>query len=143
MCAFRQWRSGFGEPELAVKEMKDGKMTKDAPLKVVKAAQIVAIGGLTNSLCEAAGAWLKANMGACVDGTRTTGTATAGAASVPRALKESLGIVHNDILRERYVTNMRAYSDKLMTDQRCSAVSSASAKVTSSGPSSRRERTRS
>ena len=110
MCAFRQWRSGFGEPELAVKEMKDGKMTKDAPLKVVKAAQIVAIGGLTNSLCEAVHAWLKANMGVCFDGIRTTETTTSGATDVSRTLEESVGILDKKTLCERYVTNTCAHT---------------------------------
>ena len=59
-------------------------MINDAPLKNIKADQIVAIGGLTNSLCEAVVAWLQANMSACFDGIRTTATTTAGAAAVGR-----------------------------------------------------------
>jgi len=83
LCAFRPWRSDCGEPELSVKEMKDGKMIENAPLKLAKATQIVAIGGLTASLCDAAvEAWLKINMGACFGGIRTTGKTTAGAADV-------------------------------------------------------------
>ena len=35
-----------------------------------------------------------------------------------RALEESLGIVDNGILRGRYVTNMRAHMNELMTDKR-------------------------
>ena len=34
-------------------EMKEGQMIKGAPVKNVKADQIVAIGGLANSLCDA------------------------------------------------------------------------------------------
>ena len=98
--------------------MKDGKMINDAPLKNIKADQIVAIGGLTNSLCEAVVAWLQANTGACFDGIRTTVPMASGATDVARALEESLGILDNGSLRERYVTNMRAHMDKLMTDQR-------------------------
>ena len=119
LYAFRPWSSHFGEPQLAMKEMKDGKMIKDAPLKNIKADQIVAIGGLTNSLCEAVGAWLQANMGACFDGIRTTIPLASGAADVARALEESLGILGTVTLRERYATNVRAHMDKLMTDQRC------------------------
>jgi hypothetical protein len=57
-------------------------------------------------------------MGACFDGIRATGTTTAGAADVSHALEESAGILDNKTLRERYIVNMRAYSDKLMADQR-------------------------
>ena len=53
LYAFRPWSGHFGEPQLAVKEMKDGQMIKDVAPKFIKADQIVAIGGLTNSLCDA------------------------------------------------------------------------------------------
>ena len=38
--------------------MKDGQMTKDVAPKIIKADQIVAIGGLTNSLCDGVVEWL-------------------------------------------------------------------------------------
>ena len=113
LYAFRPWSSHFGEPKLAVKEMKDGKMIEDAPLKNIKADQIVAICGPTNSLCEAVVAWLQTNMGACFDGIRTTVPLASGATDVARALEESLGILGTATLRERYVTNMRAHMEKL------------------------------
>ena len=53
LYAFRPWGGHFGEPQLAVMEMKEGRMIKDAAVKHIKADQIVAIGGLTNSLCDA------------------------------------------------------------------------------------------
>ena len=119
LYVFRPRRSDFGEPELAVKEMKDGKMIEDAPpLKFVTAMQIVAIGGLTNLLCDAAEAWLKANMGAYFDGIRTTGNIAAGAADVGRALEESLGILDKKQLHERYILHVRAYFGKVMNDHR-------------------------
>ena len=46
LCAFCPWRSDCGEPELAVKEMKDGKMTEDAPpLKLSKENKHLAVNG--------------------------------------------------------------------------------------------------
>ena len=53
LYAFRPWGSHFGEPQLAVMEMKEDRMIKGAPVKHVKVDQIVAIGGLTYSLCDA------------------------------------------------------------------------------------------
>ena len=38
---------------------------------------------------------------------------------VARALEENLGVLNAMSLRERYVTNMRTYTDELMTDERC------------------------
>ena len=40
-------------------------------------------------------------------------------ANVARALEESLCVLHPKTLRARYVTNMRAYMNELMTDERC------------------------
>ena len=42
--------------------MKKGKMIKDAAPKNIKADQIVAIGGLTNSLCDGVVAWFQTNL---------------------------------------------------------------------------------
>ena len=53
LYAFRPWGSHFGEPQVAVMEMKEGKMIQGATVKNVNASEIVAIGGLTNSLCDA------------------------------------------------------------------------------------------
>ena len=118
LYAFRPWRSDCGELELTVRVMKDGKMIEVTPLKLAKATQIVAIGGLTNSLCDAVEAWLKTNMGACFGGIRTTGKTTAGAADFGRALGESLDILDKKQLRERYILNMRAHFGKVMDDKR-------------------------
>ena len=40
-------------------------------------------------------------------------------ADVARALEGSLGYLNPKTLRERYVTNMRAHAEELMTDKRC------------------------
>ena len=122
LYAFRPWGSHFGEPQLAVMEMKKGEMIKNAPVRHIKADQIVAIGGLTNSLCDAVTAWLTANM-PCFKSIRTTEILAKGAtarseADVGRALEESLAVLSPKALRERYVTNMRAYMDELITDKR-------------------------
>ena len=85
LYAFRPWSGHFGEPQLAVKEMKDGNMIKDAAPKHIKADQIVAIGGLKNSPCDGVVAWLQANL-PCFDSIRTTVPLTKGAtADVVRA----------------------------------------------------------
>ena len=119
LYAFRPWGGHFGEPQLAVMEMKEGQMIKNAAVKHIKVDQIVAIGGLTNSLCDAVTAWLTANI-SCFESIRTTELLAKGAtADVGRALEESLAVLDLKTVRERYVTNMRAYMDELMTDERC------------------------
>ena len=40
-------------------------------------------------------------------------------ADVGRALEESLGVIDLKTMRARYVANMRAYMDELITDKRC------------------------
>ena len=114
LYAFRPWSDRFGEPQLAVKEMKDGNMIKDVALKIIKADQLVAIGGLTNSLCDGVVAWLQANL-PCF---KSMPLAKGATADVARALEGSLGVLNAKSLRERYVTNMRVYMDELMTDER-------------------------
>ena len=87
--------------------------------KFIKADQIVAIGGLTNSLCDAVVEWLQANL-PCFKSIRTTEPlAKGGTADVGRALEESLGVIDLKTMRARYVANMRAYMDELITDERC------------------------
>ena len=122
LYAFRPWSSEFGEPQVAVKEMEDGKMIKDAPVKHIKADQIVAIGGLANSICADVIAWLTAKM-PCFKSIRTAEPLAKGATprsevDVGRALEESLAVLNPKQLRERYVTNMRAYFAELMTNER-------------------------
>ena len=92
-------------------------------MKNVNASEIVAIGGLTNSLCNAVCAWLTANM-PCFKSIRTEEQLAKGAtarseADVGRALEESLGVLNPKKLRERYVVNMRAYTDELIANKRC------------------------
>ena len=123
LYAFRPWASPYGEPQVAVMEMKEGKMVTGAPVKHVNACDIVAVGGLTNSLCNAVCAWLTDNM-PCFQSIRTEEQLTKGAtprseADVGRALEESLGILDLELCRKRFVTNMRAYADELITNQRC------------------------
>ena len=123
LYAFRPWASPYGEPQVAVMKMKEGKMVTDAPVKHVNACDIVAVGGLTNSLCNAVCAWLTENM-PCFQSTRTEEQLTKGAtprseADVGRAIEESLGILDTDLSRKRFVTNMRAYADELITNRRC------------------------
>ena len=99
--------------------MKDGQMTKDVAPKFIKADQIVAIGGLTNSLCDAVVEWLQTNL-PCFKSTRTSEPLAKGAtADAGRALEESVGVIDSKMMRARYVTNMRAHTDELMTDERC------------------------
>ena len=137
LYAFRPWSGHFGEPQLAVKEMKDDQMVKDVAPKFIKADRIVAIGGLTNSLCDAVVEWLQANL-PCFKSTRTSEPLAKGAtADVGRALEESLGVIDLKTMRARYVANMRAYMESPT-----SAASSVPAKETCSGPSSGRERMR-
>ena len=123
LYAFRPWASQFGEPQVAVMEMKDGKMVKGATVKHVNACDIVAVGGLTNSLCNAVCAWLTEKM-PCFKSIRTEEQLAKGAtprseADVGRALEESLGILDPELLRKRFVTNMRAYADELIANRRC------------------------
>ena len=127
LYAFRPWSSHFGEPQVAVMEMKDGKMIKDAPVTNINASEIVAIGGLANSICADVIAWLTANM-PCYKSIRTAeqlaeGTKPRAAPRVAhdagRAIEESLAVLDAETLRERYVSNMRAYSDELMANKRC------------------------
>ena len=123
LCAFRPWASPFGEPQVSVMEMKEGKMINDGPVKNINADQIVAVGGLTNSPCVAVTAWLTANM-PCFKSIRTSEMLAKGAtprseADVGRAIEESLGVLNQTQLRRRYVANMRAYADELMTNERC------------------------
>ena len=97
LYAFRPWGSHFGEPQVAVMEMKEGKMIQGATVKNVNASEIVAIGGLTNSLCVAVIAWLAANM-PCFKSIRTDeqlakGPTARSEADVGRALEESLGVL--------------------------------------------------
>ena len=122
LYAFRPWASPYGEPQVAVMEMKEGKMVKGAPVKHVNACDIVAVGGLTNSLCNAVCAWLTDNM-PCFKSIRTEEQLAKGAtprseADVGRALEESLGILDLALCRKRFVVNMRAYADELITNQR-------------------------
>jgi len=122
LYAFRPWASPYGEPQVAVMKMKEGKMVTDAPVKHINACDIVAVGGLTNSLCNAVCAWLTDNM-PCFKSIRTEEQLTKGAtprseADVGRALEESLGILDLELCRKRFVVNMRAYADELMTNQR-------------------------
>ena len=87
-------------------------------MKLIKADQIVAIGGLTNSLCDAVTAWLTANL-PCFESIRTAGPLAKGAtADVGRALEGSLGILDKKQLRERYILNVRAYFENVMNDHR-------------------------
>ena len=123
LYAFRPWASPFGEPQVAVMEMKEGKMVTGATVKHVNACDIVAVGGLTNSLCNAVCAWLTEKM-PCFKSIRTEEQLTKGAtprseADVGRALEESLGILDLELLRKRFVTNMRAYADELIANRRC------------------------
>jgi hypothetical protein len=123
LYAFRPWGSSFGEPQVACMEMEDGEMVKDAPVKNVNAADIVAVGGLTNSLCKAVNKWLTDNM-PCFKSIRTEeqlakpNTARS-EADVGRALEESLGVLDTKKVRERYLANMRAYADELIANERC------------------------
>ena len=123
LYAFRPWASPFGEPQVAVMEMKEGKMVKGATVKHVNACDIVAVGGLTNSLCNAVCAWLTENM-PCFKSIRTEEQLAKGAtprseADVGRALEESLGILDLALCRKRFVANMRAYADELIANRRC------------------------
>ena len=123
LYAFRPWGSHFGEPQVAVMEMKDGKMIQGAPVKNVNASEIVAVGGLTNSLCNAVCAWLTDKM-PCFKSIRTEDQLAKGAtarseADVGRALEESLGVLNAKKMRERYVGNMRAYFTELIANKRC------------------------
>ena len=123
LYAFRPWGSHFGEPQVAVMEMKEGKMIQGATVKNVNASEIVAVGGLTNSLCNAVCAWLTDNM-PCFKSIRTEEQLAKGAtprseADVGRALEESLGVLDPETMRERYVANMRAYADELIANKRC------------------------
>ena len=123
LYAFRPWASPYGEPQVAVMKMKEGKMVTDAPVKHINACDIVAVGGLTNSLCNAVCAWLTDNM-PCFKSIRTEEQLTKGAtprseADVGRALEESLGILDLELCRKRFVTNMRAYADELIANRRC------------------------
>ena len=122
LYAFRPWGSHYGEPQLAVMEMKEGWMIKDAPVKNVKAPENVATCGLTNSLCDTVTAWLSSNT-PCFKSIRTTEILAKGAtprseADVERALEESLAVLDPKKFCERYVTNMRAYNDELITNKR-------------------------
>ena len=90
LYAFRPWGSHFGEPQLAVMEMKEGQMTKDAAVKHIKADQIVAIGGLTNSLCDAVVEWLQANL-PCFKSIRTTDPLAKGATADVRCRARARG----------------------------------------------------
>ena len=59
----------------------------------------------------------------CFKSIRTTDILAKGAtarseADVGRALEESLAVLDPKTVRERYVTNMRAYMDELITDKR-------------------------
>ena len=123
LYAFRPWASPYGEPQVAVMEMKEGKMVTGATVKHVNACDIVAVGGLTNSLCKAVCAWLTEKM-PCFQSIRTEEQLTKGAtprseADVGRALEESLGILDLELCRKRFVTNMRAYADELIANRRC------------------------
>ena len=123
LYAFRPWASPYGEPQVAVMEMKEGKMVTGATVKHVNACDIVAVGGLTNSLCNAVCAWLTEKM-PCFQSIRTEEQLTKGAtprseADVGRALEESLGILDLELCRKRFVTNMRAYADELIANRRC------------------------
>ena len=123
LYAFRPWASPFGEPQVAVMEMKEGKMVTGATVKHVNACDIVAVGGLTNSLCNAVCAWLTEKM-PCFKSIRTEEQLAKGAtprseADVGRALEESLGILDPALCRKRFVTNMRAYADELIANRRC------------------------
>ena len=123
LYAFRPWASYFGEPQVAVMEMKEGKMIQGAPVKNVNASEVVAVGGLTNSLCVAVCAWLTANM-PCFKSIRTEEQLVKGAtarseADVGRALEERLGVLNAKKMRERYVVIMRAYTGALIANKRC------------------------
>ena len=92
-------------------------------MKNVNAPEIVAIGGLTNSLCVGVTAWLiTANM-PCFKSIRTDEQLAKGAtarseADVGRALEESLGVLNQKKLRERYISNMSAYTGELIANER-------------------------
>ena len=112
LYVYRPFKSADGEPEIVVLEIdKDDKFVEGAPLRTIKGAQIIEVGGGNNSLCKSVVKWLKENMGHFFNGCQVASGTEDGQVDPAHVVEHLLGILDRDIIMKNYQEMSRKLAD--------------------------------
>ena len=112
LYVYRPFKSHDLEPEIMVLEIDEKeKFVEGAPLKSIKCAQIIEVGGGNNSLCKKVVQWLKDNMGQFFNGCTMASATEDGQVDPAHVVEHMLGILDRDTIVKNYKEMSRKLAD--------------------------------
>ena len=112
LYAYRPFKSADGEPEIIVLEIDENeKFVEGAPLRSIKGAQIIEVGGGNNSLCKNVVKWLKNNMGQYFNGVQVDSGTDKGQVDPAHVVEQLLGILDPEKIKSNYQEMSRKLAD--------------------------------